>query len=215
MYKDISGVGNKTRRTKWVNLFLFLWREPVLNLHDFPRYVYMYIHIYIYILVLFKTMVFIDFQQSTAAENSATQAWCDCHKLMRSWWITGGWGSVGSTSRHLRCRLNEQNVGTTPRETNSSPLKMVVSKFGISFSRGPPFSGALTVSFREGTPSHHQDYEPFLGSGIPTCKPSFVTLTGWWVDRTNFEHWFCQKGSQKKGHMFRIDRSGMSNNVEP
>ena len=32
---------------------------------------------------------------------------------------------------------------------------------------------------------HHQDYEPFLGSGIPINKPSSVTVTvtGWGVDR--------------------------------
>ena len=40
-------------------------------------------------------------------------------------------------------------VDTLP-ETNMSTLKMVLSNAGISFSRGPPFSGALAVSFREG-----------------------------------------------------------------
>ena len=32
---------------------------------------------------------------------------------------------------------------------------MVVSKFGISFSRGPLFSGAFAVSFREGNEKHN------------------------------------------------------------
>ena len=27
--------------------------------------------------------------------------------------------------------------------------------------------------------SHHKDYEPFLGSVIPTIQPSFVTIASW------------------------------------
>ena len=45
----------------------------------------------------------------------------------------------------------------------------------------------LTVSFhinrvelpRTQDASHHQDYEPFLGSSIPTVQPSFVTIASW------------------------------------
>ena len=57
---------------------------------------------------------------------------------------------------HL-CHLWEKTAGcffwgrdTLPK-TNSLPLKMVVSKFGLSFSRGVYFQGR-TVSFREGHP---------------------------------------------------------------
>ena len=52
---------------------------------------------------------------------------------------------LGSTSS-AQCLIDPN---TLP-ETNSLPLKMMISKLGISFSKWL-FSGALAVSFREGT----------------------------------------------------------------
>ena len=50
-----------------------------------------------------------------------------------------------------RSKYNESTwyQGTLPK-TNSSPLKMMVFNRNLQTSRGPPFSGAFAVSFREG-----------------------------------------------------------------
>ena len=83
-----------------------------------------------------------------------------------SWWlnqpICKNSSQIGS-SHQLGVKIK-----TLPK-TNSSPLKMVVFKSGISFSRGPPFSGAFAVSFREGNiwnlrmwPMQHRHRTPAL-----------------------------------------------------
>lgn len=68
--------------------------------------------------------------------------------------------------------------------------------------------------------------QPRLGAIVTSSCEADESQVGFWfggkpVDilgadsLNNIEHWFCQKGSQnKKGHVFRIDRFGVSNNVE-
>ncbi len=62
---------------------------------------------------------------------------------------------------------------TLPETNIFAPTKMMVSKLGISFSRGPLFSGAFAVSFKEGT-----IHIPFwVQTELASLSPPGVSLT--------------------------------------
>ena len=101
--------------------------------------------------------------------------------------------TTGQTVCPLVCH-NFRRWYTTLTKTNSSPLKMVVSKFGISFSRGPLFPGALAVSFREGIKFNNfqkklKHYPPgnqktYPRAGVGTLSPWFSFSPGGKCDRS-------------------------------
>ena len=63
-----------------------------------------------------------------------------------------------------------KNALLTLPETNSSPLKMVVSKFGNSkIPGGPYFQGRKFVSFREGIANPKHPIPPFITTPGPLC----------------------------------------------